>query len=198
MNGELKDVARGKIVTPLLRVMHNTPMPEDVFRVTLTRVFSGCGALDPPSQPAQADSELNLEQCVVWPLTWPKALIRLDTATLEATPDQVKHGDHDGDEDDHHDDDPNDYLNDDPYGDGSQPPTDDAPLEKRQKKNHDAPDDQPLDKSRCNKRLFSSQDAPVVGSDQVGLSGDELQGAVKEGFGKEKKHRKRQRRIMTR
>ena len=84
VNGELKDVARGKIVTPLLRVMHNTPMPEDVFRVTLTRVFPGCGALDPPSQPAQADSELNLEQCVVWPLTWPKALIRLDIVTQEA------------------------------------------------------------------------------------------------------------------
>ena len=65
VNGELKDVARAKIVTPLLRMMHNEPMPDDVFRIMLTRVFPGCGALDPPSQPAQADSDLNLEQCLV-------------------------------------------------------------------------------------------------------------------------------------
>ena len=103
VNGELKDVARGKIVTPLLRVMHNTLMPDDVFRLALTRDFPSCGDLDPPNQPAMAESELNLEQCLVWPLTWPKALICLDTSlttTQEATPD-VDHVD-DRDEDDHH------------------------------------------------------------------------------------------------
>ena len=145
VNGELKDVARAKIVATLLRVMHNTPMPDDVFRITLTRVFPGCGALDPPSQPAQADSELNLEQCMVWPMTWPKALICLDTTTQEATPDHVDHGDHDRDEDDHRDDDPNDYLVDDPYGDGGQGPIDDAPLKKA---NDLGPVDDPVDKSR--------------------------------------------------
>ena len=49
------------------------------------------------------------------------------------------------------------------------------------------PVDDPVDKSRCSKRLFCSQDTPVLGSDQVGLSEDELQGAVKEGLGKEPK-----------
>ena len=107
----------------------------------------------------------------------------------EATPDHVDHVD-DRDEDDHHGDDPNDYLVDDPYDDGGQGPVDDAPLEKA---NDLGPVDDPVDKSRCNKRLFCSQDTPVVGSDQVGLSEDELQGAVEQGLGKEtKKARERQ------
>ena len=131
---------------------------------------------------------------MVCPMTWPKALIRLDTTMQEATPDHVDHGDHDRDEDDHRDDDPNDYLIDDPYGDGGQGPVDDAPLKKA---NDLGPVDDPVDKSRCSKRLFCSQDTPVLGSDQVGLSEDELQGAVNQGFGKEtKKARKRQKAII--
>ena len=72
VNGELKDVAKAKIVTPLNRMWHGTPMPDDVFRIMLSRVLPGCGALDPPSQPPEADNELNLEQCLVWQLRWPK------------------------------------------------------------------------------------------------------------------------------
>ena len=78
VNGELKDVAKGKIVTPLNRVFHGSPMADDVFRVTISRALPGCGSLYPPFQPDEADSELNLEQCVLWPMIWPKALIRVD------------------------------------------------------------------------------------------------------------------------
>ena len=114
VNGELKDVAKGKIVTPLNRVFHGRPMADDVFRVTISRALPGCGGLDPPSQPAEADSELNLEQCVIWPMIWPKELIRVNPSVT--TP--VQHT-QDEEEDNDGDDDPNDFLADDPYDDGA-------------------------------------------------------------------------------
>ena len=66
VNGELKDVAKGKIVTSLNRVFHGRPMADDVFRVTISRALPGCGSLYPPFQPDKADSELNLKQCLLW------------------------------------------------------------------------------------------------------------------------------------
>ena len=59
---------KGKVVTPLNRVSHGRPMADDLLRVTLSRVLPGCSGLDPPYQPAEADSELNLKQCVIWPM----------------------------------------------------------------------------------------------------------------------------------
>ena len=78
VNGELKDVAKGKIVTPLNRVFHGRPMADDVFRVTISQDLPGCCSLYPPFQPDEADSDLNLEQSVLWAMIWPKALIRVD------------------------------------------------------------------------------------------------------------------------
>ena len=78
VNGELKDMAKGKIVTPLNRVFHGRPMADDMFRVTISLALSVCASLYPPFQPEEADSELNLEQCVLWPMIWRKALIRVD------------------------------------------------------------------------------------------------------------------------
>ena len=182
MNGELKDVAKGKIITPLNRVSHGVRMPEDVFRVTLSRVLPGCGALDPPNQPPAADSELNLEQCLVWPLTWPKSLIRLESTPVNTpTPVQgsghpsqhkdfspAKSVQHDGDNAE--DENPNDYLVDDPY-EGA-PVLDDLdqlllPAEE-------------ADKYRCTKRIFSSQE-PAVPEQEV-ISQDALTEAVADVF----------------
>ena len=51
VNGELKDVAKASIVTPLNRILHTVTMPDGVFRVALARVLPGCANLDPPAQP---------------------------------------------------------------------------------------------------------------------------------------------------
>ena len=115
MNGDLKDVAKGKIVTPLNRIFHGRPMADDVFRVELIRPLPGCAGLYPPFQPDKADSELNLEQCPVWPLIWPKALIRVDPSVTTPPVQQTQ----DEEEDNDGDDDPNDFLADDPYDDGA-------------------------------------------------------------------------------
>ena len=78
VENELRDVATASIMTPLQRVMHNLPMAPNVFRVHIHRVLSGYDDLYPPIQPAGADSELTLRGCLGFPMTWPKALIRLD------------------------------------------------------------------------------------------------------------------------
>lgn len=189
MNGELKDVAKGKIITPLNRVSHGVRMPDDVFRVTLSRVLPGCGALDPPNQPPAADSELNLEQCLVWPLTWPKSLIRLETTPVN-TPTPVEGSGHPSqhkdfspaksvrhDDDDAEDENPNDYLIDDPYDGAGLDDLDELLL--------------PADKYRCTKRLFSSQEPAAP--EQVGLSQDALKEAVANVFQKEPKKTARKR-----
>ena len=56
VNDDLKDVAKGKIVTPLNRIFHDRPMADDVFRVELIRPLPGCAGLYPPFQPDEADS----------------------------------------------------------------------------------------------------------------------------------------------
>src|SRR3954468_15692976 len=97
VNNELKDVAKARIVAPLNRVFHTVPMADTMFRVALDRVFPGCANLDPPTQPPEADSELNLEQCLSWPMLWHKDLIRVDPSFT--TPQQNESFDVD-----HHDD----------------------------------------------------------------------------------------------
>ena len=41
VNGELVDVAKGKIVQPGNPVFHDNPMPPTVYRVQLVRVLPG-------------------------------------------------------------------------------------------------------------------------------------------------------------
>ena len=184
VDGELKEVAKGKIVTPLNRISHGMPMPDDVFRVTLSRVLPGCGALDPPHQPLDAETELNLEQCLIWPLIWPKALIRLDASTTPVDgpgrPNQEKDfSPAKSVEDDHDDnaDDPNDFFVDDPYGSQNgghgpvlEPADDLVPAA--------------ADKSRCTKRLSFSQEAAPT--QQVCLNPGTVQKAVQDALQKMK------------
>ena len=87
VDNELRDVAAATIVAPVQRVMNNLPLAPDAFRVHIDRVLSGCKDLYPPSQPAGADSELTLRGCLGYPMTWPKALIRLD-GPITCTPPQ--------------------------------------------------------------------------------------------------------------
>ena len=45
VNGDLKDMAKCKIVRPLNRIFHGRPMADDVFRVELIRPLPGCAGL---------------------------------------------------------------------------------------------------------------------------------------------------------
>ena len=85
VDNELKEVANGKIVNPLNRMFHTVPLGPGEFRVTVARVFPGCGDLDPPYQPLEADKEMKLGECLNWPLKWPKALIRVDPVVRSQT-----------------------------------------------------------------------------------------------------------------
>ena len=85
VDNELKEVAKGKIVNPQHRMFHTVSLGPGEFRVTLARVFPGCGDLDPPYQPLEADKEMKLGECLNWPLKWPKALIRLDPVVRSQT-----------------------------------------------------------------------------------------------------------------
>ena len=80
VDNELKDVARGSVLMPENRSFHFKPMDDSVHRVRVDRSLPGCGDLDPPSQPPDADSELKVGQLKNHILLWPKALIRLNTA----------------------------------------------------------------------------------------------------------------------
>src|SRR3954462_13569083 len=101
VNNDLKFVAKERIVAPLNCVFHTVPMADTMFRVALDRVFPGCANLDPPTQPPEADSELNLKQCLSWPMLWPKDLIRVDssfTTPQQTEPFADQPADHDQDD----------------------------------------------------------------------------------------------------
>src|SRR4051812_5033262 len=51
VDGELKDVAKGKILQPENRMMHNRPMAPGVHRVQISLVISGYNRVEPPIQP---------------------------------------------------------------------------------------------------------------------------------------------------
>jgi hypothetical protein len=80
----VKDVAKGNILMPLSRVYHGNPMPDGMHRVQVAHVFPFCHELDTPNQPADAESELKIGQLKNHILLWPKALIRLNTASRSA------------------------------------------------------------------------------------------------------------------
>ena len=165
MNGELKDVARASIIAPKNRMHHNRPIPDGCFKVSLTRVFSGCDEVDPPYQPVGADDHQLFRECIPWTMVWPKTQIRLSLATPQTTP-QVGLGQNPvkvsapappqleepaAQEDDIFDD---CYINDDRYEDrGFMAPLDE-PLTCRAPDTHE-PAGQ-ADKAACTKRMFDS------------------------------------------
>src|ERR1041385_8043053 len=57
MNGELKDVAKGKILQPQNRIMHNMTMAPEMHRVQISLVISGYERVDPPIQPPGYDED---------------------------------------------------------------------------------------------------------------------------------------------
>ena len=63
VNGELKDVAKGKIVNPGNRMMHSVPMSDDIYRVVLLRTLPGCDDLETPIIPRGGDDDMLLKYC---------------------------------------------------------------------------------------------------------------------------------------
>src|SRR3954464_15121850 len=57
MDGELKDVAKGKILQPQNRMIHNRPMAPNMHRVQISLVISGYERVEPPIQPPGFDEE---------------------------------------------------------------------------------------------------------------------------------------------
>jgi hypothetical protein len=79
LDSQFKDVAKGNILMPLNRQYHGNPMPDSVHRVQVAYVLPFYHDLYPPNQPADAESEMKIEQLKNHILLWPKALIRLNT-----------------------------------------------------------------------------------------------------------------------
>jgi hypothetical protein len=79
LDNQFKDMAKGNILMPLSRQYHGNPMRDSMHRVQVAHVLPFCHELDPPNQPADAESELKIRQLKNHILLWPKALIRLNT-----------------------------------------------------------------------------------------------------------------------
>src|ERR1041384_6134429 len=161
-------------------------MADTMFRVALDRVFPGCANLDPPTQPPEADSELNLEQCLSWPMLWPKELIRVDSCfttpqqnePFAAQPADLDHDDNDARVED--------FLVD--Y-DEVLPAASEGPLDDTQVAGpSQGPPSCRADQTEkfCSRRLFSSQGAPEAAAfspgDPAGLSQDTLKEALQDSF----------------
>lgn len=92
VGGQLMDVAKGTIVQPENRKMHNVTMPPDMMRVKYSMVLPGYEQVEPPSQPQGWDDEDTaavLNTGFGYLYLWPKSQIRLGTEdqlniTLEA------------------------------------------------------------------------------------------------------------------
>jgi hypothetical protein len=87
MDGELKLVAKGTLIQPESRTMHNNPMDDVVMKVKLARVLSRCDDIDPPYKLQGAEEHKTLGGCHNWPMTWPKAQILFvgGGCTIDAT-----------------------------------------------------------------------------------------------------------------
>lgn len=180
VNNELKDVAKGHIISPGNRMYHNKPLPPELCKVILDVVLPGFDDVDPPIQPHGADEHLPLGQCFRWTMAWPKSQIRLGTGgtTPRETPPIVTAPSH-GKKvamqpssaprhvaadpgmnmaQDPDDVDIADFIDDHGYTDDHfMPPFEETYLAKECR-------DQvgPAEKANCNKRLFSSQETPPV------------------------------------
>jgi hypothetical protein len=84
--GELQDVAKGKILRPTQKLMHNMPMPADVLRVEVLAPLPGFENFVPPYQPHGAEELFALEACPHWPIQWLKKHIRLGSSSAQTTP----------------------------------------------------------------------------------------------------------------
>src|SRR4051812_14529098 len=79
VDGKLKDVAKGKILQPQNRIMHNRPMAPDMHRVQISLVISGYERVEPPIQPPEYDEDepTILNDCFSQICLWPKNQMRL-------------------------------------------------------------------------------------------------------------------------
>ena len=81
VDGELKDVAKGKILQPQNRMIHNRPMAPEMHRVQISLVISGYESVEPPIQPPGYDEDKPavLSNCFSQICLWPKTQMRLMT-----------------------------------------------------------------------------------------------------------------------
>src|ERR1041385_2563765 len=88
VDGELKDVAKGKILQPQNRVMHNRPMAPEMHRVQISLVISGKERVEPPIQPPGYDEDepTVLNDCFVQIYLCPNTQMRLMTGEGGTTP----------------------------------------------------------------------------------------------------------------
>jgi hypothetical protein len=91
VDGELKDVAKGKILQPQNRMIHSRPMAPEMHRVQISLVISGYERLQPPIQPPGYDEDepAVLTDCFGQICLWPKSQMRLMTeggTTSRTTP----------------------------------------------------------------------------------------------------------------
>ena len=73
----MKEVARGKIINPLIRDLHHSQMSEGVMKVEVREVLPEFRDIEPPTQPRGAEEHMKLGVCPKWMLEWPKTQIRL-------------------------------------------------------------------------------------------------------------------------
>src|SRR3954471_16533233 len=88
VDGELKDVAKGKIIQPQNRIMHNMPMAPEMHRVQISLVISGYERVEPPIQPPGYDEDepAVLNDCFSQICLWSKTQMRLMTGEGGTTP----------------------------------------------------------------------------------------------------------------
>jgi len=60
-------------------------MQPNCLRVSLLSVFEGFEEIDPPNQPIDAETYMNLEASSGWLLEWPKSQIRLESNNRRLT-----------------------------------------------------------------------------------------------------------------
>ena len=81
VDNKLKDVASGSVLLPKNRTFHCARMDDSMSRVRVNRSLPGCQDLHPPYQPPETETPLTLGDLKNHILLWPKALIRLNTAS---------------------------------------------------------------------------------------------------------------------
>ncbi|KAK1613543.1 hypothetical protein QYE76_019060 [Lolium multiflorum] len=81
VDNKLKAVASGSVILPTQRIFHCVRMDDSVSRVRVNRSLPGCQDLHPPYQPPETETPLTLGDLKNHILLWPKALIRLNTAS---------------------------------------------------------------------------------------------------------------------
>jgi hypothetical protein len=65
VNGELKDVAKGKIIALKSLTVHTRPLDPALFKISLALVLPRYEDLDPPVQPQGAEEHVSLGGCLL-------------------------------------------------------------------------------------------------------------------------------------